>query len=175
MKRLIGSVTLLLLICCYLWSCEKDDLCPASTPTTPSLVIRFYDTDNHASRKRVDNLKVFIEGRDTISLGTTDSIALPLLTNTTATRWGLQYNRPIGTGGTIADTDFVEFKYTTREEYVSRACGYKVMFTLDESTNPNPNPVLTDLPGQSHLWIDEFAIDNRNIENEKQAHVKIYF
>jgi len=175
MKRLIGSVTLLLLICGYLWSCEKDDICPESTPTTPSLIIRFYDTDNHANLSRVINLKVFIEGRDTISLGTTDSIALPLITNATATRWGLQYNRVTASNDTISDTDYMEFKYTTREEYVSRACGYKVLFTLDDPSDVNPNPILTDSPAESHLWIDEFTIENKNIENENKAHVKIYF
>jgi len=177
MKRLIGSVTLLLLICCYLWSCEKDDLCPDSTPTTPSLIIRFYNADNHAALKKVDNLKVFMEGSDTITLGTVDSIALPLRTDVTATRWALQYNRASSsTPGTfISDTDIIEFKYTTREAYVSRACGYKVMFTLDEGTNANPNPVVTDVPEETHLWIDEFTIENKNIENENKAHVKIYF
>lgn len=177
MKRLIGSVTLLLLICCYLWSCEKDDLCPESTPTTPSLVIRFYNADNHISRLSVTNLQVFMEGRDTVSLGTTDSIALPLRTDGTSTRWGLIFNRTSQSSpdGVIPDTDFLEFKYTTREEYVSRACGYKVMFTLDDSSSSNPNPVLTDSPVESHFWIDETTIENKNIENENKAHVKIYF
>ena len=177
MKRLIGSVTLLLLICGYLWSCEKDDICPESTPTTPSIVIRFYDADNHVSRRSVTNLQVFMEGMDTVSLGTTDSIALPLRTDATATRWGLIFNRTSQSvpGGVIPDTDFIEFKYTTREEYVSRACGYKVMFTLDDDLNANPNPVLTDNPGENHFWIDEFTLENKNIENENKAHVKIFF
>jgi len=177
MKKLIGSVLLLVLICCYLSSCEKDDLCPESTPTTPSIILRFYDANNTISRKGVTNLQVFIEGRDTVSLGTTDSIALPLRTDAVSTRWGLIYNRPSQSapGGVIPDTDFIEFKYTTREEYVSRACGYKIMFTLDDSSNSNPNPVLTDTPGETHLWIDELTTENKNIENENKAHVKIYF
>jgi len=177
MKRLIGSVTLLLLISCYLWSCEKDDLCPESTPTTPNLIIRFYYANNHTLLRSVNNLQVFIEGRDTMTLGTTDSIALPLRTDGRSTKWALRYNRISQSveGGIIPNTDFVEFKYTTREEYVSRACGYKVLFTLDDNTNANPNPVLTDVPGETSLWINEFEVVNKNIENQNAAHVKIFF
>jgi hypothetical protein len=173
MKRLIGSILLLLLISCYLWSCEKDDLCPSTTPTTPSLIIRFYNTNNHASLKTVTDMKVFMEGRDTIALGSRDSIALPLRTDGTSTRWGIMYNR--GTTSVVNDIDYLEFKYITREEYVSRACGYKVLFTLNNDTNSNPNPAITDNSVESHLWIDEYEVLNTNIENENAAHVKIYF
>jgi hypothetical protein len=174
MKRLIGSIVFLVLICCYLWSCEKDDLCPATTPTTPNLIVRFYNTNNHALLKKVIEMKVFMEGRDTVTLGTVDSIALPLRTDGTSTKWGIKYNRG-SNGVALNDIDFLEFKYTTREEYVSRACGYKVLFNLNSNSSSNPNPVVTDNPVESHLWIDDIEVVNTNIENQNAAHVKIFF
>ena len=46
---LIGWLTL---------SCEKDDVCDASTPTTPRLIIKFYDNQNPASVRLVKDLKI---------------------------------------------------------------------------------------------------------------------
>ena len=176
MKRLIGSVTVLLVTCCYLWSCEKDDICAESTPTTPQLQIEFYSDTNHSAAKLVTGLQVFLEGTtDTITLGTVDAISLPLLTNTTSTRWGLIYNKESSGLGIVPDTDYVQFKYTTREEYVSRACGYKVLFTLDDNSDTAPNPSLTDAPGETSLWIRGFEMVNKNIETEDDVHVKIFF
>ena len=41
MYRLILIVSII-----FLTSCEKDDICPESTQTTPRLVITFYDINN---------------------------------------------------------------------------------------------------------------------------------
>jgi len=172
MKRLIGSVTLLLVLCCYMWSCEKDDLCATDTPTTPSLLIEFYASDNPAAPNPVTNLRYFVEGsKDTIFIkGSAAKIRVPLRVDGTSTKWGLiLYTNPNGVD--TYNTDFLEFKYTTTQVYVSRACGFKTLFKLDDPTAPNP--VLTD--GDKTLWIDEADIVNTNVETEEKAHVKIYF
>ena len=55
MKKIIS---LLLLFTFGLSSCEKDDICDANTPTTPRLVITFYDIASPTKTKNVTNLKV---------------------------------------------------------------------------------------------------------------------
>ena len=79
MYRLILIVSII-----FLTGCEKDDICPESTQTTPRLVITFYDIDNTQERKNVESLAVYAV-RDNelvliedISGITTDSIAIPL-------------------------------------------------------------------------------------------------
>jgi hypothetical protein len=178
MKRLIGSVSLLLVLCCYLISCEKDDLCAESTQTTPRIVLGFFSRTNHTEVKAVTLMEVFTEGsQDTIHLGTLSEVSLPLRTDGTSTKWALIYNRSDGSTSTgyDPDADYLEFKYTTREEYVSRACGFKVLFTLEDNTDLLPNPVLTDVPGDNHLWINGTEVITTNIENEDDVHVKVYF
>jgi hypothetical protein len=45
MKNKIALSVLFLFTVCFS-SCEKDDICDANTPTTPQLVIEFYDAVN---------------------------------------------------------------------------------------------------------------------------------
>ena len=47
--------------------CEKDDICDANTPTTPRLIVTFYDFANPTVLKKVTDLKV---------TGTNESLAL---------------------------------------------------------------------------------------------------
>ena len=54
MKKIIA----LLLLFSAIISCERDDICPESTPTTPRLIIRFYDNTELSETKRVINLQV---------------------------------------------------------------------------------------------------------------------
>ena len=66
------------------------------------------------------------------------------------------------------NSDSVTFNYTRKTEYVSRACGYKTLFTLN-STNP-----ITVTP-DSDNWIQSVVVSQPNIENENETHIKIYF
>jgi hypothetical protein len=43
-------------------SCEPDDICDPNTPTTPRMLIQFYDISNPSVLKNVTNLKVIGEG-----------------------------------------------------------------------------------------------------------------
>ena len=71
--------------------CEKDDICDANTPTTPRLVIGFYDFLNPSVLKNVTDLKVIgdgmpkgvlFNGAETTSANT---ISIPLKTVGTTT------------------------------------------------------------------------------------------
>jgi len=172
MKRFIGSVLLLVIIGAYMISCEKDDICAEGTPTTPNMVVAFYNDENRGAYKPVANLKYFVEGQqDTISVGQVDSTALvPLRVDSPSVKWGFKYTHTSDTGQKLEDIDYIEFKYVTRDEYVSRACGFKTVFTLNSSLPGNVNPVLT-----GSTWLKDVQIENPEILNEDETHVRIYY
>ncbi len=178
MKRLIGSITLLLIITCFVLSCEKDDICADSTPTTPSLIVEFYNKDNHEDPVNVSNFKYYAVGETKIfDTGATavNRIELPLHTDATTTKWALVYTRRLSNGTfTPPNTDLLNFNYTTNQIYVSRACGFKTTFLLDEDTDEAPNPAKTDSDDADGFWIYDFEVETTNIENENETHIKIF-
>ncbi|WP_294818535.1 DUF6452 family protein [uncultured Flavobacterium sp.] len=177
MKRLIGSVIVLLAITCFSLSCEKDDLCADGTPTTPSIIVEFYNKDNTEELVNLVNLKYYAVGEaDTLPdpLATANRIELPLRTNATSTKWGLMYTRRLSNGTfTPYNTDFIEFNYETLETYVSRACGYKTTFMLNPDSPEGSNPLLTDSDDTDGFWIDDVEVLTTNIENKDEVHIKI--
>ena len=56
MYRLILIVSII-----FLTGCEKDDICPESTQTTPQLIITFYDATAVEQSKTVESLAVYAE------------------------------------------------------------------------------------------------------------------
>lgn len=176
MKRFIGSAVLLCIIGAYMMSCEKDDICAEGTLTTPNMQVAFYNNENRGAYKTVSNLKIFVEGMlDTIAIGRVDSItSVPLKVDATSVKWGFKYTHNSDTGQKLEDIDYLEFKYTTRDEYVSRACGFKTLFTLNPSLPTDVNPVLTT-GNDGADWLRDARIENPEIINEDEVHVKIYF
>lgn len=167
MKRLIASIALLLIISTYLLSCEKDDIC--ATPTTPGLSIEFYEIDAPSVPKKV-NLKFFVEGSDKLDSINDTKMVLPLRVDANSTRWYLRYDQ-VTVNETLKNTDILEFHYQTKNTYVSRACGYKTTFTLDANTDNEENNPIPEIDGP---WIKDFEVLKYNIENENEAHIKIY-
>lgn len=175
MKKLIASVAVLIALTFYLASCEKDDICAEGTPTTPGLIVEFYDKDNTTELKNISNLQYYVLGHDDIDTLTSGSkLELPLRTDANSVKWALKYTASIG-GQVYQNTDFLEFRYTHDELYVSRACGYKSIFQLDQGNSLDPNPRHTDNTASDGLWIDRIDVINSNIENEDTTHVKIFF
>lgn len=166
----------LLLSASYFISCEKDDICAEGTPTTPSLVIKFFERTNTSQAKNVTNLKVIAEGMTAgVPFGTTDvtstnTIQIPLRTDVNTTTYRF-IQRSTATDGT-ANEDIITFNYTRNELYVSRACGYKTHFYLE----PAPDGAVYD-PGTDGAWIgpNGVSVEKANIEDENAAHIHIYF
>lgn len=150
--------------------CEKDDICDANTSTTPRLVIEFYDINNPSVLKTVTNLEVIGEGMTEalISGNNKSTISIPLKTTENTTSYRFILNS--GTSS-IQNEDQIKFDYTHENLYVSRACGYKTIFTL----NPINPYTHTDATLADGLWIKAISIEKSNIENESKTHVKIYF
>jgi len=161
-------------------SCERDDICPGSTPTTPSLIIDAYDKENLESSKNIFGLFIVGVGQSEALPGyvnvSSSELILPLDTNSNRTEYQLVRDSFINDNGTPDDSldDFVDgnydliiINYSVREVYVSRACGYKYIFEnvtvqLDQNdTDP---------------WIESIQPlnPNQSVENETETHFNLY-
>jgi hypothetical protein len=184
-------VSLLLIFTFGLSSCEKDDICDPDTPTTPRLVITFYDINNPTLLKNVTNLKVIGEGKSEVDggiifnengtditkyLANGNTISIPLKTNEESTSFTFISDSQNPNPAAI-NKDAIRFNYTHRDLYVSRACGFKTIFTLNpvSTTPPLTVPfILTDSDGNG-LWMQQVFVINPNIETENETHIKVYF
>lgn len=163
-------------------SCEPDDICDPNTPTTPRMLIQFYDITNPSVPKKVTNLKVRGEGMtegvvfnpsgvgEAKYVTNENNILLPLNTDTDVVKYQFILNygnkNPL-----LVNTDNLEFKYKRESLYVSRACGFKTIFTLD-SSDPFS---LTDTTPADELWIQYVIVVQNNITSENETIIKIFF
>ena len=166
MKKLLSIVVL----CLFLYGCEKDDICTPETPTTPRLIIEFYSIVNTSVLKEVANLEVKGEGASSvINFNLVSKIELPLKTNEDVTNYNFTINSTSETP--VFNVDKIEINYTRKDIYISRACGFKTYFSLNLL-----NPIIQTNPADdSVLWIKNIEIIKNNIENEEDVHVKMYF
>jgi len=162
----------LLFICLFaisFSSCEKDDICEATTDTTPRLIVEFFDILNPTVKKNITNLAVKeINSSASLVFNGTSKIQIPLKTNQDLTKYSFILN---STDVAIKNEDFLLFNYSRQTVFVSRACGLKTNFTLD-STTPY---IRTETSISDGYWIQNVVIATSNITTEKETHVKIYF
>jgi hypothetical protein len=169
-------------------NCERDDICAASTETTPRLLIEFYDITNPEELKNVPRLTLYGEGLVTDENGdpteptiftdativfnlNTNAVALPLKIDTettetaiTTTRYILEKDTNLRLDETgESNKDILQISYETEFVYVSRACGYKSIFKNLNVTQINDGDNWTSLP----------ITDVTTIENENTVHVRI--
>jgi hypothetical protein len=165
MKNLLTYFIFFAVVTMCFWSCERDDICPASEPTTPFLVIEFFDNTEPEENLNVQSFGYVVEGStDTIVLGTTDSIALPLDTNQNTTR--IQFIRNTGNPN-IRNSDTLEFIYQVNEVYVNRACGFKATYSNLSAIREIETP-------STDNWIRSIIVEEINVENEQNTHVFIF-
>jgi hypothetical protein len=167
MKKL-KIICIAVLIANAFWGCEKDDLCDETTPTTPKMIVEFYDDNNPSEKKLVNNLGIIAEGEtDGLLFNNVSQIQVPLKTVADIAKYSfiLDSQNP---DASLQDEDKIEINYTRKDVYISRACGFKTLFTLK---NPN-GMVLTSV---SDNWIQQILIQKHNILNEDEVHVKIFF
>ena len=145
-------------------ACEKDDIC-IDNPVTPNLILRFYDNSDAAELKSVELLSVVAQGRtDTLAdytSVTTDSITIPLNVTANETVYTLKMNNTDGNANTN-QLATLTISYTTEEEYVSRSCGFKIIFN-DLSFSADSG------------WIQALTPATlTKIDNQNAAHVQIF-
>ena len=166
MKKIIGLLTLIFLFA----GCEKDDICDPTTATTPLLVIEFYDYSQPSLTKNLVNLKVTGDGMTTAykTFSGESKIKIPLKTTENSTKFSFILN---STSTTSSNEDFLQFNYTRSNIYVSRACGYKTIFELNETGGI----LKTDAATPDTFWIKDIDIQTNSINNQNEVHLKIYF
>ncbi|NHN25147.1 hypothetical protein FIA58_005585 [Flavobacterium jejuense] len=161
-------IALMVLFSVSFWNCEKDDLCAESTPTTPRVVIEFYDNNTPTVLKSVTNLGIISPGfTEGLSFNNVSKIVAPLKTSEDVTILNFIQN------GSDEDdmndnSDQITFNYTRKDIYISRACGYKTTFILNDVNG-------VELQTDSDNWIQSITVENTSIDNENETHVKIYF
>lgn len=182
MKRLIASIVLLFIITSYLLSCEKDDLCAGDTPTTPGLVIDFFQNDNATAKETITKLYYYETGsekRDSIT--NSSRLILPLKTDAESVKFSLEYVTTVpGQQLPLVSTAEFEVHYSAKQTYLSRACGYKTTYTLIPGTIEVPNPTVRAVspPPPANPWFTQANIEvittNIEIEEDDTQHIKIY-
>lgn len=167
MKKIV-FINLSLLLAVSFWNCEKDDICAEGTPVTPRVIIEFYNAATPTVLKNVTNLGVIEPTLSTgFSFTAISKIQVPLKTTADITTLRFIQNGS-DTDTTNDNIDVITFNYQRVDEYVSRACGFKTLFYLNET-----NPVVLTADGNN--WIQNIVVTQPNIENENEVHVKIYF
>ena len=152
-----------------LFSCERDDICSSETETTPRLLIEFYDTDNPENIKSVPFIRVQgVDNDNTLDglsgTSSANSLALPLRTDALITEYVITKDYDETSGG---NPDTVRITYNREDIYVSRACGYKTIFT----------EVIISIVNDGDNWIDysqPVDVDFQNVENERTTHFKLF-
>lgn len=142
-----------------LLGCQRDDICPEGTETTPLLVIEFYDPLDPTRLKAVPNLMVRASGKEEILLGpsTVNTISIPLRTGENFTEYVFTTNA----NSEEENEDIITFTYSPDPEYLNRACGYKINYNnLDVSVHDDENN-----------WILSETIIQESVENETEAHI----
>jgi len=171
---------LLLLFCLSLFTCEKDDICEEGAAVIPKLIVTFYDINNPNDKKEVSDMLVFgVDDANEVvifsgsSITTTDSIAFPLRTDSNVSKIVFHKDYAVDDNDTPDDTsddfllgnqDVIDFSYVRESVYISRACGYITNY-IELNSN---------IEADTNNWIIDSEIIIPTIENETEAHVKIY-
>ncbi len=151
MRRLLVILSGLVL----LTACERDDLClekPAADMNTLFI--------NHITQEREAVELMVLYGQDTVvQQRATDSLHIPLPVDTSRVTY-----RFIKNPGNNSNTDQVEISYTIDEIFISKACGFKTVFT----------GLQMHLINDSDNWIKQIEIVLPEIKTDTLNHVKIY-
>ncbi len=144
----------------FLVACEPDDICLESNADTPNLILKFVDSFT-GETKSVDNLRIKgINNNEDFFLGTVDSISIPL--NNYDDYSSFSFTKEFNTNQ--QNEDLIYFNYRRNNVYISRSCGYKMEYEIDNIIIENDNS----------NWIEDSIIEIRDVNDEISHHVKIY-
>lgn len=159
-------------------SCEPDDICSASTATTPNLILETYDVENPENILAITRLAIGGVGNDfllTNGIVSAQKITLPLKTDANTTQYVLIKDATINNNGTPDDAtddtidgnyDTITISYTREDIYVSRACGYKTIFK-------NVSFII-EPDGDNWIKSRQPLNDNQSVEDETETHFNIF-
>ncbi|WP_340202750.1 DUF6452 family protein [Ascidiimonas sp. W6] len=167
-NQILTGIVIITLIIFGVAGCQRDDLCAETDPTTPMLILKFQDSEEPEEDKSVTNLRVLAEGIETplsgLSASTTDSISIPLRSFSSETTFILISDYEIDSEGIeTGNMDTLRFDYTTKEVFISRACGFVA----------NYETLTANLTNDSDNWIQTIIVNKDTITDETQTHVTI--
>ncbi|MBT8244186.1 MAG: hypothetical protein HKP48_07825 [Winogradskyella sp.] len=177
--------------------CERDDICAEGTPTTPRLLIEFFDATDTDIVKNVPRLSVYADdpsittptnentsgailvepfGTERVFNRNSNAAGLPFLLGAEDEFITLRYFfekdtnlRLVDDTSTNSNIDVVEITYKPEFVYVSRACGFKSIVTELE----------IEVIDDGDNWIQNLSFSNTieqsiTVENEDETHVQIF-
>lgn len=155
------------------FSCERDDIC-VDTPITPLMTINFLNEDPNFELPRVvNNLEIRLLENDSSVFATPvsrDSLNIPLRTLSEETTY--IFTRNVGdanSNNTASDT--LQFTYNTENVFVNRACGFKTFYS---NLSLIINPARATNSTEPNNWISRFEINNTNINDEPNTHIRLF-
>ncbi|MDO7136674.1 DUF6452 family protein [Algibacter lectus] len=174
-------IPIMILIVGITISCERDDICPAITPTTPNLIIDLLDYTDEDSSKNVFKLVVIGVDNDEVLSGyeivTSNQLVLPLKTTDNTTQYALINNYILDDNDTPDDDtddflsdesniDIITINYSRTEVFVSRACGYKTIY----------ENVTVQIESDEDNWIESIQPlnSNQSVEDETETHFNLF-
>lgn len=163
---MLKKIVVLVVLLGAILGCTRDDICPEETPTTPLLILRFFDFSDSDNLKPVPGLSV-VDGTDSnielLSVQTTDSIAIPLRNFSNTTRFSFIKDSNSEDPDEV-NPDAFNVNYLTQDIYINRACGFKTTYS--------------DLTGQlvneTRNWIISFEVLTPSVENQDEVHIAIF-
>jgi len=150
-----------------LTSCQHNDICTENQPSTPKLVIKFYDYEfpdhlkpiEEFNAKAVHVEEFYYENNKNDTL-----VKIPLQTteNTTTYEFVIHKDQE----EEEEKSQQIKFSYSTEEVYINRPCGFRNTFDNFQAELIEEN---------SADWIKEIEILEENIiDDENTTHLYIY-
>lgn len=172
MKKILCASVLVVALTLVLMACEKDDICGKDEPTTPSLLLEFYDY-NDQNRQMNNLVEAYVSGRENEIIKSNGyKLKLPLKLAEPETSWILKTTVIVNNQQQIK-LDTLTFKYVVNTHYLNKACGYISTFSLkQDGTSPLLNGSATITTGN---WIKFYITETNEIQDDKKAHFKIYY
>ncbi|WP_353119743.1 DUF6452 family protein [Myroides odoratus] len=175
MKKIMVIASFLCLATLAFVACEKDDICGKEEPTTPNYKIQFFNYEDQEVAKNGLVQAYAIGIPDTIR-STGNTLLLPLRLDQQETDWVLQIQEIKGKE-TLIIRDTLSLKYRINTRYLNKACGYISTFSLlQDGTSPLLNGQANVTKGN---WIKLYRTETNeienNLENENDAHFKVYY
>ncbi|MHC5201666.1 DUF6452 family protein [Myroides sp. LJL119] len=171
MKKTLFAALILGISCFVVSSCEKDDICSQEEPTTPSLVVEFFDyLDQEVPNNGL--VRAYVVGEpDHIIQSNSNKIILPLRLDASTTSWVLEISKQDQDQVSVFK-DTLSFAYQVHTKYLNKACGYVSTFSLNQDGS---SPLLNGKKQSTGNWIKQYQTQKNEITDQNEAHLKIFY
>lgn len=150
-----------------LTGCQHNDICIEEQPSTPKLIVKFFDSEITRQVKPIDDFNAREVGSEDFYFDApvTDTVlSLPLKTDKEFTTYEFVVNQE---DSVEQKSDTLKFVYKPVDVYISRPCGFISNFEDFKVDSTNQTSLKN--------WIIDAATPHSNIiSDEEEAHLYIY-